>query len=195
VLGLDEAIEPMKTRDATTPPSEGLQFLELVAGVFGFPVHVWGKEESGGLGHEGRHKAFFLNIESEREAWTQDILAVLEYVLEKAIMAGQLRGARVVQRGDAAIIDWGNIDPTINITFPPIQDKDAHQSLADIIAATTLNGQTPVGHISPRDFATAVSGIIDIDLDPELMPETWPTGGAEVDAFMEALREAVRSAD
>ena len=195
VLSPDDSLEPLRTANSITPPSEGLQFLELVAAAFGFPIHTWGKEEPGGLGQDGRHKAFFLRIEAEREAWKQDLLAVFYFVIERAAVAGQLRGVRVVQRGDSAELEWGAVDPTIHIEFPPIQDEDAHQTLADIIAATTLNGQVPTGHISPRQFMSVAAASLGLEVDLELVPEFWPSTNEQTEAFMEALREAVAEQD
>ena len=72
----DGSLETLNTRNATTPPSEGLQFLEMVIMTFGYPPHMFGKEESSGFGTEGRHKFFSLAIESERTSWEEVITAV-----------------------------------------------------------------------------------------------------------------------
>src|SRR5690606_865790 len=85
------SIEAVDTRAATTPPSEGVQFLEMVMMVFNFPPHMFGKEEPGGMGERGRHQFFKLRIESERTAWKEDYQDVLDYVLLQAVKNGRLR--------------------------------------------------------------------------------------------------------
>lgn len=194
-LSPEGAIEAIRTRDATTPPSEGIQFLEMVMMVFAFPPHLFGKEEPGGMGERGRNKLFRLRIESEQTAWKEDLLAILDYVLLVAVMAKKIPGGSVGQVGTSRQVVFAKtVDDTINIAFPPLSDDDIAAVLDSIIGVTTLNGQKPVGHISPATFLRLVEPYISIDDIETLIaaaPETWPANASELQAFTESLREAL----
>jgi hypothetical protein len=192
-LGMEDSLEPVRTNGATTSPSEGIQFLEMVVMSFGFPPHLWGKEESGGLGQDGRHKVFFLRIQAEQEQWADDIQDALEFVIYQAVKNKQLSGGRIVRRGNDEHVEWSEgVDPTITISFPELQSKDTSAAMTNLLKATTLDGKTPNGIITPRQFMQLVAPLIELeDLDLELIPEEWDDGSAAEEDFMTALKSVV----
>ena len=189
----DDNIEALNTKDATTSATEGLQFLEMAISVFGFPPHLWGKEESGGLGQDGRHKAFFLRIQAEQEAWKDDISDALEYVIFRAVKEGRLTGATVTRIGNDENIVWpSSVDPSISIEFPELQAKDTALSMSNLILATTLDNKKPTGIVSPKQFISLAAPLIGLeDLDIDLVPDEWPESGEEIQDFMGALSQVV----
>jgi hypothetical protein len=190
----EDNIETINTKDSTTSPSEGLQFLEMVMSVFGFPPHLWGKEESGGLGQDGRHKVLFLRIKAEQEAWRDDILDAIEYVVYRAVKEKRLSGATIQRVGNDESLSWpDSVDSSIIVEFPELQAKDTTQAVNNLILAATLDNKKPHGLITPKQFMTIVAPLIGLeDLDLELVPEEWPSGGEEIQDFMGALSQVVQ---
>lgn len=193
---LEGSIESLKTKDATTPPSEGLQFLEMVMMTFGFPPHLFGKEEPGGLGEKGRNKAFILRITAEQEGWADDLTAISEYALLEGVKSGQLDQLGTIERrGNTEVVVWKEgVDATIMVAYPPIVEDDVSSRLNDIVSITTLDGKAPVGHIGPVQFAKLIQRYLRFDDDvvqdiADRFGDSWPADDGAFAEFLSRLRE------
>lgn len=193
---LDGSLESLKTKDATTPPSEGVQFLEMVMMTFGFPPHLFGKEEPGGLGEKGRNKSFILRITAEQEGWADDLTAISEYDLLEGVRSGTLKEFGTIERrGNTEFVVWKEgVDSTITVTYPPLVEDDVSSRLKDIVSVTTLDGKAPAGHITPVQFMRLIQRFLRFDDDvvqaiADRLGDSWPTDDGAFAEFMESLKK------
>lgn len=184
-----DSIEALKTKDSTTPPNEGLQFLEMVIMTFGFLPHFWGKEEPGGMGEKGRNKPFYLGIQAEQTAWKEAIIAICKKVVANDVKSAA--GITVLNQGDEQEVI---IDQPINVNFPPVTDTDIEAAINAALKITTLDGKKPAGHIKPSEFLRLIEPLVELDnfeaiIDRMAANDEWPDDAQE---FIESLQEAMR---
>lgn len=193
VTSTDGSIEPINTRAATTPPSEGIQFLEMVAMDQNVPIHLFGKDQpSAGIGSDKRQNSlFFLMIGARRREWQDAIRDEIEYVLMESVRYGKLRGAGTIVRvGSEEFVEW-SIDGVVDIEFPPLQEADVKEMIDGVISLVTLDGKTPSGIVTPRDFLRMIEPYVKLDNFAEIVaaaPEEWPTNDTDAQAMVEQLK-------
>jgi len=163
-LSPEGSIESFNSKNATTPPSEGIQFLEMVMMDFGFPPNIFGKEEPGGLSSAGRNKLFVLRVTAEQSGWTEDFAIMGDYILLKAVDRKALTNGKIVQDGTMKKVEWNeDVKGEVVTIFPPVVEDDVSGMVDTIVKAVTLDGKTPLGHITPVQFMELLQKFLKFD--------------------------------
>jgi hypothetical protein len=188
-------ISALQTGNATTPPSEGLQFAEMVFMDFGLPAEVFGKQQTGGLGDgSSRYMLLNKNVQSRQSLWTSIYQQLFDYVKLQAVKYGDLTGTiDIANTGDGLqeVVIWpDSFNPTVEMAFSPLDKEDSLALLDAMVNAVTLKGQQPNGVVTPKQYMMQVSKAFDIDIDLDGVADEWPTVMAAVESqSMKVLNE------
>ena len=206
-------IEPVKLGGASLPVDNERPFRLQVAAALGLPETFFGDADVGNYAtSKTLDRPTELMMTQRRNVWGDVYQGMFAYVIRKAVQApgGPLRARfRLMGNGDTEPYRVAGkakekgqlVEPTVNITWPPLLEHDAAAMVEAIEKAAPFIGeQTTV-----RLFLSALD-VKDIDEkialwfgeEPDKIPETalvTPAPIANEDAMVEAvreLREAVR---
>lgn len=159
VRGDGTEMKPIKTAGSTTSSDEGRQLKLQVSAGMGIPEHMFGDINSGNLATaKSLDRPTELQFRDRQAMWTEVIQAMLNYVIDCKIQAGEL--------GEA-------VDRTINVTWPPILEHDKLADVNAIVQAATLGGYTKSGTLPDIEITRLLAqalGIVDVDDILKAMP-------------------------
>lgn len=219
ISGPDVSLQPVRTAGATVGAEDGRRILLMVAAAVGLPETFFGDVSVGTLATAtSLDRPTELKMRNRQTLWADVYMAIFDYVLLQAVKAprGALRGKGSIvaqledgQRSES--VEWaGDVDPHVDIDFPPIVSGDLLARVQAVVSAATLDGKGPAGTLDLVTVARMmlvalgeddVDEILDQLFPPDAQgnraaewPERDPAPAAEppqADA-MESLRETVR---
>jgi hypothetical protein len=189
-------LTPVKTSGATVSAEDGRRLLLMVAAAVGLPETFFGDVSVGTLATaESLDRPTELLMRDLQTLWADIHQGIFDFVLLQAAKApqGPLRGLATVQRetdGGEIVetIAWNaDINPHIDIDFPPIRSAGTDEQVSAIIKAATLDGKPLAGTL---DLPTVTRMLLvalgedDVEevmaiLFPEGMPAPSTSAGAE----------------
>lgn len=203
-------LQPVRTAGATVSAEDGRRLLLMVAAGLGLPETFFGDVSVGTLATaKSLDRPTELAMRDRQTLWEDVYRAILDFVLLWALKApqGPLRSFGAVQRqvedGETVeMAEWNqDVDPHIDIDFPPLITRDAKEEVAAIVSAATLDGKPNAGILTERDVVRMLlTALGENDID-EIMAQMFDDQGQRIDQSMnnnqvtEAvrdLREAVR---
>lgn len=132
-------LEPIKTSGATISAEDGRRLLLMVCAAMGFPETFFGDVNTGNLATaESLDRPTELKFRDRQELWKETYRRIGRYVIEHNRRAPGSELAR--STGDAAI----------DVTFPPILQRDVAATVNAWASAATLNGH-PDASLLPRE--------------------------------------------
>lgn len=188
ITGGDAQLTPIRTSGATVSADDGRRMLLMVSAAVGLPETFFGDVSVGTLATAtSLDRPTELAMRDRQTLWMDVYGALFEYVTRWAVKApqGALRGLGTVvsEIEDGQIVErveWGeDIEPTIDIDFPPIVSGDFAARVEAIIKATTLGGQMPAGTLDlPTATRLLLSALGEDDIDSTL-ERLFPQGEGE----------------
>ena len=181
----------------------------MVAASMGLPETFFGDVSVGTLATaKSLDRPTELQMVDRQSLWADVIGAILDYVVEQSVRAGNglLKGTVEEDEDGTPIVTLaGEMDPTIEVVFPPVLEHDVKESVDALVQAATLGGAGVNAGIIPqwrelsRMLLTAlgerdVEGLLDL-MFPE--DEVAPTAPAVTEANSVAnklFREASKAA-
>lgn len=210
-----EALEPIKTAGATTSAEEGRRIMLMVAASVGLPETFFGDVSVGTLATAtSLDRPTELMLGNRQRLWASVLDDLANFVIYCAVTApeGPLKTlARIEENeyGEDVVIFADTIDPTIDIDFPSLVERDTLSYVQAIVQAATLDGKQPVTIKDPRLLTKMLLLALGEDNVDEIVEELYPEGteatfsDPETDKpptdeevavadTIEALREAIR---
>lgn len=207
-------LQPVRIGGANVSAEDGRRLLLMVAAALGLPETFFGDASVGTLATaKSLDRPTELRMRDRQELWKAVLGAILGYVVEQAVRAGEVEGQLVdegegsprVELPDREDPQTGEIvkrDAGITIAFPPVLEHDMQARVQAIVHAATLGAAgTPAGTITMETLARALLselGIADVDAELARLFPAEEAGRPDLErAMFEAVRElrdAVRRA-
>jgi hypothetical protein len=203
VAGEGQSISPIRTAGATTSAEDGRRLLLMVCAGLGIYEHYFGDPSTGNLATAtSMERPMELKFKGRQRLWQNVLSEILYFVLECSARApgGVLAGRAAVFRNDwnEEDVDFGKLDTHVDVDFPDLLEKDLKAKVDAIIAAGTLNGQSPAGldlKTMTRMLLVAL-GEDEVDqLIGDLFPENWEEVRAEKAAKLMKMGQAAMKGD
>lgn len=149
------SMTPVKTAGATTSAEDGRHIRLMVGAAIGVFDHYFGDPSTGNLATAtAMERPMELMFRDRQTLWADVLRDILGYVIEQAARApsGKLAaGATVTVDEDGEEVTTLPIDEEtgepmdkgVDVTFPPLLEKDVEKTVKAIISAATLDGKTP----------------------------------------------------
>jgi hypothetical protein len=145
-------LTPIRTAGATTSAADGRNLLLMVAAATGLPEFFFGDAN---VGNHATAKTLDrpteLKFTDRQTLWADVLRDILGYVVDQAVIAGQLKGTvgkddegerLITLAADPATGE--SMDRSISVEFPPILEHSVLEQTQAIISAMTLDGKQPV---------------------------------------------------
>ena len=192
-------LTPVRTSGATVSAEDGRRLLLMVAAATGLPETFFGDVSVGTLATASSlDRPTELMMLDLQTLWADIHQDIFDFVLLQAVKApqGLLRGIGTLRRetDGAEIVEtvvWnGDVNPHIDIDFPPIRSAGTDEQVTAIIKSATLDGKALAGTLDlptvtrmllvalGEDDVEEVMGI----LFPDGMPATEPVAATDDDA-------------
>jgi hypothetical protein len=142
-------LQPFRTAGATMSAEDGRRLMLMGIMAFGFPETFFGDVSVGTLATaKSLDRPTELKIRDRQELWSDIFQNIIGYAIKNAVTApqGPLRGmAEVKKIADGDEMDYrlqwqDDIDPTVEVTFPPIIEQDTAPMISSVIDAATMKG-------------------------------------------------------
>lgn len=135
-----------------------------------------------------------LLMRSRQTMWSDLHGDIFRYCVDAKVRTFQMPGREVEDPRTGLMIIEPDIDPIVNVTFPPVLEHDQKASVEAVIAAATLQGKADAG-LLPRDYIAKslleALGADDIESLMDELPEEEIEGmGEAIEALTEAIKEA-----
>ena len=168
------SLQPFRTAGATMSADDGRRLMLMASMTFGFPETFYGDASVGSLATaKSLDRPTELKIIDRQTLWADIHKAILDYVVLWSVKApkGALRGiGRYTRVPDGnqwiELLDWGETDAAINISFPSVIEHDVRETIGALIDAQTLQGRSSGDGIpletAVREMLTEL-GLQDID--------------------------------
>jgi hypothetical protein len=160
------AMDPIRTAGATTKMEDGRRILLMVAAAMNLPETFFGDVSVGTLATAtSLDRPTELAMKTRQTLWAGILEALLLFVVTWAVRApnGPLRGLGAVKRDPATgteTVAWGpDVDPHVDVDFPPIVSTTTTERVASIVAAAP---KLPDGKLIARLLLDAL-GVDDQD--------------------------------
>ncbi len=149
ISGEGTNLEPFRTSGATMSAEDGRRLFLMAAAVMGFPETFYGDVSVGTLATaESLDRPTELKVRDRQALWTSVLQAIFTFVCRWAVKApaGSLRSlGRVVREPDGGEIverlEWNEgVDGNIDISWPPIVERDLASYVSAAVEAATLAG-------------------------------------------------------
>ena len=193
-------MDPIRTAGATTTADDGRQLKLMSAMVFGIPETFMGDTSVGTLATaKSLDRPTELKMVSRQTLWADIHRNIINYVLARAVEANVLEGTVTEEEDGTPKLEFGaGVDPTVNITFPPVLEHDVVSIVEAIVEAATLGGQVPAGTLDmPTTSRLLLTALGQDDID-ELIDQLYPAGESAAETKLiqaiKELREAVAGA-
>lgn len=217
-IGTDgNTLQPVKTAGATVSPEDGRRVLLMVMAAVGLPETFMGDASVGSLATaKSLDRPTELMMIDIQTLWKTVFGRLLKHVAHCAVKAprGSLSGlgqvvSEVEDNQRIERIEWNeDVNPLIDVDFPPLVVEGAKDRVAAIVSAATLDGKAQVGTL-PFDALVRMIlialGEDDVDdIMTEMFPDGWeddpehpanrqqstqPQPTQESSVFLEAVRE------
>lgn len=204
-------VDVVRTAGATTSAEDGRRLLLMVCAALRIPETFLGDVSVGTLATaKSLDRPTELGFANRQALWAYIYHAMIDFVLFCSVRApnGKLNDPSIAVLGEneygEAVIDWAeNVNPHVDVDFPPLVEHDLQQYVAAVKTAATLDGVTPSilndERLLARMFLTAL-GENDIDeildklypLDNEGNPIVSPTN-TPTDELANQLMQAANS--
>lgn len=149
------SMEPIKTAGAQPLPDDARRLWLMIAAGAGLPETFFGDVSTGNLATaKSLDRPTELKMRDRQTLWADVLTDILSYVIDRAVLApgGPLDGQEVIgPSGDRIVVLADDpatgepMDRHIDVTFPPILERDVNQTIAAIVSAATLDGKAPAG--------------------------------------------------
>lgn len=210
VAGAGADYQPYNLRGASIAPDDGRRFLLMAAAATGWPETFWGDAD---VGNHATAKTLDrpteLRIRNRQALWSDVLRSICSFVVFWAVKAisGPLRplGRIVLDEEGEERIAWGldpetgeRINPTVDVSFPPVVEHDVTESVGAIVSAATLDGKALAGTMDLRAATRMLLVALGQDNVDELLEALHPQDGppptqvAAESAMVEAARDLRR---
>lgn len=205
-------IQAMPKSGATIAAEDGRHLKLMVCAATGIFEHYFGDPSSGNLATAtAMERPMELQFTDRQTLWADVHKTIFDYVIDRAAIAAgyvEINGNEEKNAyGDTAVtippeiiknealgtIEEVEFDRSVEVTFPPIMEKSAKDTIDAIVSATTLDGNAPAGTIDRKTALEMMLNVLGYE-DPAaladiLFPdgvEAWDDQPATDDAAQEA---------
>jgi hypothetical protein len=195
-------LDPIKTSGSTTPASDGKE-LRLMAGIaMGLPDHIASGDTAQGTLATAKSldRPTEFQFTDRQELWIGILKTLLEFAIYNAVAAplGALRGLGSLEQNEynETVVSFPEeLDPTIQVDFPPILEQDTLQSMQALIAGVTLDGKAPSIITDPKWIAREVLIRLGIDDADRLVDQWYPVDQADLvtDPLLAQVNESLQT--
>lgn len=181
-------LEPIRTANSTTPAEDGRRLLLMVAAAMGVPETFFGDVSVGTLATAtSLDRPTELMFTNRQKLWVTVYRHLLSFVIYNAVAApdGPLSSIATIEENEydepVVVYDEG-INPTIDIDFPSLTERDTAAYVNAIVSAATLDGKQPTIIHSPKMLAKMLLTALGEDDVDSMLDELYPDGtGASID--------------
>ena len=202
VLRAERDLQPIRTAGATVSAEDGRRLLLMVAATEGLPETFFGDVSVGTLATAtSLDRPTELAMTDRQTLWADIHMEILDFVLLQAVKAtsGPLRSLGSYRREKINSqwqewVEWNkNVDPTIDIDFPPLIEASKKDSVQAIVSGATLGGFQSAGTIPAEDLSRMILLALGADDIDEILETLYPENGEPPQTAEEAaLAEAAR---
>jgi len=196
ILAMQEGndFEPMKVSGATMKAEDGRQFKMMAIMPFGFPETFFSDADVGNNATaQSLQRPSELKVVSRQKLWSNIFNTLINFSLWNYYSLSNAPFATAGYKPDGndrtKTIDYSDdIDPSINIEWPPINPEDMQAKITSIIDTITLRGQLPaIPQLLPELMRVLLNalGITEID---EIMTDVFPNGEQQDIETEEAIK-------
>jgi len=181
-------LQPVRTAGATVSAEDGRRILLMVCAATGLPETFFGDVSVGTLATaKSLDRPTELQMRDRQTLWADIHKNLFEYALLQAIKtpSGPLAGlGRVVKEDEDGKtiehIEWNeDIDPSIDVGFPPLVERDIDTVIDSIADAATLKGFAPADTIKMDDLTRMLLTALGEQNVDEILEEMYPEGWEE----------------
>lgn len=160
-LGVDH--QPIRTAGANASAADGRYLKLMICAASGIFEHYFGDPSTGNLATSTAMELPMLKMfESNQQKWIDTYSDIVQYVIERAIDAGELEGFPE-EDGDAKLyyVNFTKdsktekvlVDDSFEVVMPPIVQKDVPALVESIVKAVTLGQAGNRSGLMPMDQA------------------------------------------
>lgn len=143
-------LDPIKVSGATVKADDGRRLLLMALMSMGIPENFTGDVSIGTLATaESMDRPTELKFKDRQTLWTDIYSELFQYVIRQAAIAGY-RGLKLQQvtteqneKVWQVFKDGQKIDTYVDVTFPPILERDIEKIVRSVVTAYTLSGNLP----------------------------------------------------
>lgn len=185
VAGDGVSMTPVRTAGATVSAEDGRRLLLMVAAAVGLPETFFGDVSVGTLATASSlDRPTELMMLDLQTLWADIHQGIFAFVLLQAVKApqGPLRSlATLIRETDGAeiveTISWNaDVNPHIDIDFPPIRSAGTDEQVTAIIKSATLDGKTLAGTLDLPTVTRMLLVALGEDDVEEVMATLFPDG-------------------
>ena len=192
-------LDPIKTQGSTTGTDDG-KALRIMTGIaMDLPDNI----ASGDVDQGSRATAKSLDRPTEfafadrQELWVGIYQTLLGYVLHQAVAAplGALRGLGTIVSNayNEPVITWpDDVDPTIQVDFPPLLEQDILQQVQAWVAGATFDGKQPSVIPDQKFLARQILIAFGVDDVDQLIDDWYPEDAANAPVGITAVNESLK---
>jgi hypothetical protein len=178
-------LTPVRTSGATVSAEDGRRLLLMVAAAVGLPETFFGDVSVGTLATASSlDRPTELMMLDLQTLWADIHQDIFDFVLLQAVKApqGLLRGIGTLRRetDGAEIVEtvvWnGDVNPHIDIDFPPIRSAGTDEQVTAIIKSATLDGKALAGTLDLPTVTRMLLVALGEDDVEEVMAVLFPDG-------------------
>lgn len=130
----------------------------------------------------------FMNWQALERDLHQDIF---RYQIDAMVRRGRMPGTIVKEAG----ISWvePGIDPTVNVSFPPILEHETKDVVSALVSAATLDGKADAGTIPREELARLLMSAVGVEDIEGALKELPEEEKEELKEAVETLAEAAKA--
>lgn len=188
-----DKLESINKTGATVSSDDARPSRLMVAAAFGLPDTILSGDVD--IGNFATSKTLDrpteLMMVSRQTFYSQRERDLIRYQMDAKVRSLDIPGKRVKDPRTGLNMIVPTMDPTVEISFPPVLEHDVKGNVDSIIAAATLNGKADAGVIPPELRTKMLLEALGVD-DVEKAMDEMPDETAEVVEAMKGLEEAIR---
>lgn len=183
-------LQPIRTAGATVAAEDGRRLLLMVAATEGLPETYFGDVSVGTLATAtAMDRPTELMMADRQMLWADVHKEIFEFVLLQAVKAtnGPLRGKGQYRKEKMngqweEWVEWNeDVDPTVDIDFPPLLESSVKESVEAIVHGATLGGLPQAGTIPQRDVSRLILQALGADDIDATLDELYPEDGEPIE--------------
>jgi hypothetical protein len=164
-------LDPVRLGGATIHPDEGRRYLLMVCAAMGLPETFMGDASVGSLATaKSLDRPTELKFRERQGLWEDIYQTILQYMIAQK------------QRAEGGLSQ--KVDTHIDVTFPPLLERDVQATLQAIVSGATLDGKSPAGTMDDRTLVRLILQALGVDQIDEILDQVAPADGESMVAQM-----------
>lgn len=170
-------LDPIAKTGATTSVEDGRRMLLMVSAATGIFEHYFGDPSTGNLATAtAMERPMELMFKDRQTLWADVHQDIFQFIIDSAAVApgGSIRGTVKWDDYGERFVDTGELDRSIEVSFPDILEKDVAAKVTAIVSAATLDGKTPANTVDLKTITRMLLVALGENDADELLTKLFP---------------------